>query len=409
MRLHNRKYMVGIYALCGARSALLALIAIIAAVALSPLVSCPAAAQTAPDYRLGPEDVITVTVMRHVEFSGDFLIPTDGAVDLPRVGQVQLAGKTLAEAADLIVAGLRATLLNPEVSVTLKNPRRQYVYIAGAVQRPGPYDIKPGWRLTEAITAAGGIIQGIQPADCTVHIVRGAGTEGKPISLQQAMRGDTAANQLLETGDVITVESVELIPVYVMGKVRVPGLYSLRKESAGVLEAITMAGGPTEDAALTKVTVTHLSGESETMNIVPVTIEGKQESPIKLLSGDLLVVPESDARYAVLGWVNSPGIFPLAENHQITLADALGMAKGTDPRRGGIERIAILRTVDGKPEHLKVDFRKFSKDGDVSQNPEIKAGDIVWVPETGSIDWDRMLQRLSSGLSVMWAINRWGN
>jgi polysaccharide export outer membrane protein len=276
----------------------------------------------------------------------------------------------------------------------------------GAVKGPGPYNIKPGWRLTEAISAAGGIPLGLEPADCTINILRGATGSKQSVPLQEAMRGNESSNLAVQPGDVITVEAVELIPVYVMGKVSRTGVYNIRKDSAGVLEAITMAGGTLDDAALTKVTVTHLNGTSETVSIVPATLEGKQESPIKLRSGDLLVVPDSTARFAVLGWVNAPGFFPLKENQEITLSDALGLARGTDNKRSGLRRIAVVRNVDGKQERLVYDFEKFARKGDMTQNPVIRPGDMVWVPETDNLDWDRILSRISGSLSLLWTADR---
>ncbi|MEN6521293.1 MAG: polysaccharide biosynthesis/export family protein [Armatimonadota bacterium] len=361
------------------------------------------------DYKLGPEDVITVMVMNHTEFSGDFYIPTDGKITIPLAGTVEVTGKTLTEAAALIADNLKSELKDPDVTIVLKTPRPQLVYVMGAVKQPGPYNLKPGWRITEAVTAAGGIPSGIEAADCKVSILRGTSGDKQMVSLQEAMRGNESANQAVRAGDVITVENVELIPVYVMGKVARPGVYNIRKDSAGILEAITMAGGTLDDAALTKVTVTHLNGSSETINIVPATIEGKQETPVKLQSGDLLVVPDSIARFAVMGWVNAPGFFPLKENQQVTLSDALALARGADNKRGGLKKVAILRTTSGKQERLVVDFQKFAKKGDMSQNPVIQPGDIVWVPETGKLDWDRVFANLSTGLSFLWSIDRWND
>jgi len=237
-----------------------------------------------------------------------------------------------------------------------------------------------------------------------VTILRGSDGAKQAIPLPEILHGDGSKNLDLQPGDLVTVEAVEVIPVYVMGKVNRPGLYNMRKDSAGILEAVTVAGGTLDDAALTKVTVTHLNGQSETVNIVPVTIEGKQESLIKLSAGDLVVVPESLARFAVLGWVNSPGFFSLKENQPLSLSEALSMAKGTDNRRGGLNKVAVIRNSGGKQERKIYDFNRFLKKGDETQNPVIAAGDIVFVPETSSPDWDRILAGLSTGLTALWAV-----
>lgn len=88
-------------------------------------------------YKIGSEDVISVTVARHAQFSGDFYIPTDGVVDLPGVGRVTATGKTLGELSDYVTTRLSKRLRDPEVTVTLKSPRMQRVYVLGSVERPG--------------------------------------------------------------------------------------------------------------------------------------------------------------------------------------------------------------------------------------------------------------------------------
>src|SRR5579862_411612 len=50
-----------------------------------------------PGYQLGPEDTVTVAVNKHLDFSGDFLIPPDGIVDFPGVGKVHVPGMTLSQ------------------------------------------------------------------------------------------------------------------------------------------------------------------------------------------------------------------------------------------------------------------------------------------------------------------------
>lgn len=363
------------------------------------LPAVPAACQVTDQYKLGSEDVITVTVMSHPELSGDFLVTTDGAVNVQRVGQIAVAGKTAREVASAVAAGLKDTLLDPDVIVTVKTMRPQLVQALGAVQKPGPYSIKPGWRLTEVIGGAGGILATVQPADCTVQLLRAKGGARESFPLTLVLQGGEK-NVLVQAGDVVTVESVETIPVYVMGRVRLPGMYNLRRD-AGVAEAIAMAGGSSDDASLSQVTVTHLAGQTETVDVLT-SVEQKKPISLKLRSGDLLFVPENKARFAVLGWVATPGFFTLKEGQPIMLSDALSMAGGADAKRGGLKKIGIVRRVDGKEQRLVFDFSKFTKSGDATQNPRIQAGDFIWVPETSSPDWDRLWSRISGTLSALW-------
>lgn len=355
-----------------------------------------AADGSSAQYRVGPEDVIAVTVVRHPEFSGDYYIPTDGNVNLPAVGPVEASGKTLDELTMLVTDRLRERLRNPEVTVTLKTARMQRVYVLGVVKNPGLYDVKPGWRITEAVAAAGGLAPGVEEADCSASILRATTGERRTVKLTDVMRGVPDANSAIESGDVLTLESQQTMPVYVVGQVKNPGLYRLRTDGSGVMEALTVAGGMLEDAALSRVAITHVDGTSETANLVPAIFEGKQGPKISLRAGDLVTVPEERLRIAVMGYVNEPGFFPVRDGQKLVLTDALGLAKGVDNKDGKLSQVAVIRTREGKQERLVYDLSKFLKSGDAKHNPDIVPGDVVYVPRRSGMDWDTVLRSISS-------------
>lgn len=421
-------------------------------------------------YRLAPEDTVTITVLRHPEFSGDFLISPDGQIDMPAVGTLLVSGKTTEELTQEIVKRLTDRLRQPEVTVTLRAPRMQRVYVLGAVKSAGIFDLKAGWRVTEALAAAGGLA--VSPQDCNLTLLRA--TDGKlaPLNITDIMAAKSDANVPLAPGDVLTIEAVELLPIYVSGSVKSSGAFDLRvgsgvtealgkagglalpqdevavfllrngqrtgpldiksgtsvplqrndvisvepirsvhmmvtgkvktpgfcdlKPGEGIVEAITLAGGPADDAALSRVKVTHPDGTSETVDIASAFIDGKTEHNLKLQTGDLVMVPEAISAFAVLGYVNQPGYYPMQDGKKILLSEAISMAKGNEVRRGGIGSVAILRTADGKQERIITDMQKFFKTGDVTANPEIKSGDIIYVPETKKTDWTFVFQALSA-------------
>ena len=151
-----------------------------------------------------------------------------------------------------------------------------------------------------------------------------------------------------------------------------------------------------DEAALSHVTVTRLSGVSETVDLTPALVEGKEAPDFKLAAGDLVVVPETTARVAVLGYVNQPGFFNLKDGQKVTLSEALGLAKGVDNKRARTTAVAIVRTESGVQSRRNYNLAKFLKSGDIVQNPEIRAGDIVYVPETRKPDWDMVMRSLST-------------
>lgn len=363
---------------------------------LPAIFAMAAAGDDAAPYRVGPEDVINITVARHTEFSGEYLVPPDGTLNLSTAGRIEVTGKTLDDIAAEIAGNLNSRIKDPEVTVTLKAARPQRVYVIGAVAKPGSYDAKPGWRITEAVAAAGGLAVGVEASECTVSIIS-AGT-GRRIScvLSDVMSGNPDTNASVTGGDVIAVEVQETMPVYVIGKVKTPGLYKLQKGNTGIIEALTVAGGTLDDAAIDRVTVTHLNGTTETVDLTPAIIQGKQETKIRLQPGDLVTVPEETAKFAVLGYVNEPGFFPMKTGQPLTLYEALGMAKGIENKRGELGAVAVIRTTDGKQERMVVDLKKFLKSGNPENNPLLKPGDIVYVPQTSKPDWDFITRTLTA-------------
>ena len=371
------------------------LVRIAAIVLLICLLVTPRANADNQAYRLGPEDVITIAVARHADFSGDFYIPADGTVNLPSIGSITAGGKTLDELAADVKSRLSDRLRDPEVTVSLKTARMQRVYVLGAVSKPGLYDMKPGWRITESVAAAGGLAAGIETTDCCATILRASTGERETVKLSDVFQGVEDANVGVNSGDVITVNAEETIPVYVMGKVKTPGLYRVRKDSAGVAVALTLAGGITDDAAINRVTITHLNGESQVVDLAPALLQGKQESSSPLQSGDLVVVPEETAKVAVLGFVNAPGFFPMKSGVKLTLSEALGLARGVD-KRGKLSAVAIIRTQGDEQKRLVCNLDKFLKSGDKTQNPEILPGDVVYVSQTNKPEWNTIFNAVTS-------------
>ncbi len=174
-------------------------------------------------YRLGAEDVVTVSVLKHIEYSGDFLVAPDGTIELPGAGKVLATEKTVAELQTEITTRLSDRLRAPEVTVTLHMPRMQRIYVVGLVKQPGIFDAKPTWRVTEALAAAGGLApiesvaptsDGLLPApkpeDYTITLMRASTNKQLTLFLPDVLTMKESANPPVEPGDVLTVTSVQL-------------------------------------------------------------------------------------------------------------------------------------------------------------------------------------------------------
>ena len=108
-------------------------------------------------YRVGPGDVLSVTVYRVPNLSGDLQVDTLGAITMPLIGAVPVQGRSSAEIAQDLTKRLGDKYLqSPEIQVVVKESQSQRVTVDGAVTQPGIYPIQGNTSLVQAIAMARG-------------------------------------------------------------------------------------------------------------------------------------------------------------------------------------------------------------------------------------------------------------
>lgn len=129
---------------------------------------CTSAVQTAPpntagattnpyEYRIGPEDVLTVSVWKNPELSGTVAVRPDGMITLPLLNDVKASGATPEELRDSLTEKFQAYVNNAEVSVIVKEVHSQKVSVLGQVTTPARYKFNAGLTVLDAIAMAGGL------------------------------------------------------------------------------------------------------------------------------------------------------------------------------------------------------------------------------------------------------------
>ncbi len=124
----------------------------------------PAAIPVTEAYKIGPSDVLTISVFGVPEYSGDYIVDELGRVQLPLIGSLVLSGRSPDDAAhDVTVALERSYLRNPKVQVQLKSASSQRITVDGAVGAPGVYAIAGKSTLLQAIALAHGTSDSANP------------------------------------------------------------------------------------------------------------------------------------------------------------------------------------------------------------------------------------------------------
>ena len=122
--------------------------------ACTPVALPPVPAASAP-WPLAPGDRLRIIVFEQNQLGGEFAVDEDGAVSLPLIGRVRVAGLVSGQAEQLIAARLGGGLVkNPKVNIDVLHYRPVYVY--GEVTRPGAYDFAGNPTVVQAVTLAGG-------------------------------------------------------------------------------------------------------------------------------------------------------------------------------------------------------------------------------------------------------------
>ena len=120
-------------------------------------------------YKLGPNDVLKVTVFQVEDLDREVIVTDSGKINLPLIGSIQAAGASLQEVEKTIVLRLRRYLQAPQVTVFVKEYNSQKFTVDGAVKRPGIFPINSQITLLQAIATAKGLSKMADPSGVIMY------------------------------------------------------------------------------------------------------------------------------------------------------------------------------------------------------------------------------------------------
>src|SRR5438093_4393374 len=116
--------------------------------------------KTAPNaYRIGPEDMLQISVWKNDAMSRAVPVRPDGKISLPLLNDVQAAGRTALELREVLAQQLAEYIPSPEVSVIVSDVRSFKVSVIGEVVRPARYELKSWTTVLDVLALAGGFTQ----------------------------------------------------------------------------------------------------------------------------------------------------------------------------------------------------------------------------------------------------------
>lgn len=168
--------------------------------------SAPKPVERTPDsYKIGPSDLLTITVWRETTLTGSYLVRPDGMISMPLLGDVQASALSPIQLAGELEVRLKTFIQNPNVNVQVSQIHSKVIYLLGEVTKKGPIDMAPGMTLLQAIASAGGLTDYANAKK--MYILRNdSGKDVKiPAHYKEALKGNSSLNLALQPGDTIVV------------------------------------------------------------------------------------------------------------------------------------------------------------------------------------------------------------
>lgn len=181
------------------------------------------------------------------------------------------------------------------------------------------------------------------------------------------------------------------------------GIYPLKKETT-LVEFISQIGGPTENADIHNMRLIRKDGSILTYDLNILMNDPLEGGKVLLSGGDTVYFPSLEHNIIyVLGEVRTPGNIPFKEN--FTLLDAISEAGGYT-EKAVIRSIIVVSGGIENPKAVRVNLKKLLKEGDFSQNLELSAGDMVFVPRSFVADLTTFVTLMTQSLYMSYYLRR---
>lgn len=285
---------------------------------------------SSPEYVLGPEDVVQISVFGHDDLKMEATVSPTGKIPCYLIGDIQAGGLTLFQLRDKIAKEMAEFIKEPEIVVRIKEYQSHKVFVLGEVNTPGVYRMKNELTLLEAISLAGGVTPDAYLGGA--YVVR-----DERILLvnfyELIEKGNTGENIPLLPNDAIYIPDNKSQKVFVLGEVNKQSAIPL-ENGLTLLGAIAEAGGFTQDAKRDSIVV--MRGNLSAPEIMKINAEqASLAASIPLKRGDIIYVATSSMakveRVAIrLSHILQP-LYSLART--IVWEDAaVGIMEGKDSR-----------------------------------------------------------------------------
>jgi len=166
----------------------------------------PKESSAIPAYKIGPGDVLTVSVWKEEGLQQEVLIRPDGGMSFPLAGDIQAGGKSVSELSDMLVQKIKKYIPDPVVTVAVRQIQNNKIYVVGKVNRPGEYVATRYVDVMQALAMAGGL--NAYASSNNIKILRRVNgkVQSRSFEYDDVAKGEELEqNVVLQGGDIVVV------------------------------------------------------------------------------------------------------------------------------------------------------------------------------------------------------------
>lgn len=311
-------------------------------------------------YKVGPGDVLQITVAGETDFTGSYTVRSDNTIFYSYVKSVPVNGMTTKEIADKLNEILKRDYINdPTVNVTIKEYASKTVKVLGAVAKPGSYTLTGDTRILDIITMAGGLEQ---QAGSNIMVIRAAKNPTVVVSNSDNNQKTPVTAMTPDTKSTLDNQPAAITtnPATADKSTNTP------QDSQAVSKSVTPPVA--EEPPLNEPII---------VNYTAIVSEGRLDQNILLEPNDVINVPKGN-EVMVMGQVTRPGPVPYREN--LTILQAVGAAGGPSPTASTKSAYIIRKSPNGISSKVKIRLDRIMEQK--AENIVVLANDVIVVPES---------------------------
>ncbi len=302
------------------------------------------------DYKLGPGDNLIVNLWGRVEQEYNLTVDRQGAVFIPKIGEVAVWGLTLQQAERRLREKLGTGFSDFQMTLSLGKLKSIQVFVFGEVKFPGSYSVNSLSTMFSALYLAGGPSE--RGSLRRIKLIR-SGVETASIDLYQFLLfGKNVAGVSLQSGDVVFVEVVGK-RVKVEGAIKRPAVYEILGTET-IAEIVELAGGTLPSAYIEKIRVDRVA-TNDAYKVIDLNLRDSAsvDRAFVMEDGDEVSIEsiydhKQDVVY-LEGYFRHPGLYQYQDGLTLAQLFKSGCDLEAEAFRG---RIDILRCENGKDTSL---------------------------------------------------------